>query len=182
MASAVPKIKLRDNGNGVFQAEDLIVHAGPEEIRFLESKLPLSPRKRTRICAHPGPQEKLHEMFIALSKGTYLRPSLHIGKEESLHVLEGEGDYIFFDNKGVIEKVVRLKPYGQGHSFYLRTPPEVWHALVVRSEVLMIHEITTGPFRKEDTVYAPWAPEDTDPTAAAYLDKLIRDADAFVRR
>lgn len=182
MDSAVPKIKLRDVGNGVFQAEELIIHAGPEEIRFLESKLSSSARKRTRICAHPGPQEKLHEMFIALSRGTYLRPSLHIGKEESLHVLEGAGDYVFFDQKGAIEKVVRLKPYGSGGSFYLRTPPNVWHALVVCSEVLMIHEITTGPFRKEDTVYAPWAPEDTDPAAAAYLDRLISDADAFVRR
>jgi hypothetical protein len=33
---------------------------------------------------------------------------------------------------------------------------------LIRSEVLVFHETTGGPFRRADTEFASWAPDDTD--------------------
>jgi len=38
----------------------------------------------------------------------------------------------------------------------------VFHTLIIRSDVLVFHETTNGPFDRKDTVFAPWAPEDDD--------------------
>ncbi|KPA34301.1 Cupin fold metalloprotein, WbuC family [Leptospira interrogans] len=37
-----------------------------------------------------------------------------------------------------------------------------YHTLMIRSEWLVFLEITKGPFRKEDTIFAPWSPEEND--------------------
>ena len=34
---------------------------------------------------------------------------------------------------------------------------------MIRSDVLVFHETTNGPFDRKDTVFAPWSPEDGDP-------------------
>jgi CO/xanthine dehydrogenase FAD-binding subunit len=50
-----------------------------------------------------------------------------------------------------------------------------FHTLIIRSRVLIVHEITNGPFRPEATVYADFAPEDSDThNTAAYRADLVR--------
>jgi hypothetical protein len=44
----------------------------------------------------------------------------------------------------------------------------------------VFHETTSGPFRREQTVFAPWSP-DADPAAvAAYLADVDTRAQAFL--
>ncbi|MBI2480932.1 MAG: cupin fold metalloprotein, WbuC family, partial [Planctomycetia bacterium] len=45
---------------------------------------------------------------------------------------------------------------------FVRLAPQVFHTLIVRSEYLMFHETTRGPFRREDTVFADWAPAESE--------------------
>ncbi len=50
-----------------------------------------------------------------------------------------------------------------------------FHTLIIRSDVLIVHEITNGPFRPQGTIFADFAPEDSDAEkAAAYQADLVQ--------
>ena len=104
----------------------------------------------------------MHEMLIALSRETYIRPHRHAGKSESVHVIAGSGDLALFDDGGNLCDVVELGPFGAGKCFYYRMAAPQYHMLIVRSDILVVHETTNGPFRPHDTDFATWAPEEED--------------------
>ena len=86
--------------NEVFYTEKTITEIKTEDISFLKSNVKNTQKKRIRICTHLNEKEGLQEMFIALSDKTYIRPHKHLNKSESLHVLEGSADVVFFDEEG----------------------------------------------------------------------------------
>ena len=50
-----------------------------------------------------------------------------------------------------------------------------FHTLIIRSDLVIVHEITNGPFRPAATVFADFAPEDGDVEKAAdYQMELVR--------
>ena len=166
-------IRTKAESNAVFYADEAPVSVGLEEIEFLKSHLEKTALKRVRLCAHSGVEDALHEMLIVLSKETYIRPAKHLGKAESLLVVEGFADAVFFDEHGEIERVLPLGDYASGRRFYYRISEPVYHTLLIRSETLVFHEATRGPFRSEDTVFAPWSPAEDEPAAArAYMQRL----------
>jgi cupin fold WbuC family metalloprotein len=161
-------------------AEERIVKIGREEVDALKRFLAEAPRGRTRLCAHRDVGEALHEMLIALRRGVYIRPHRHLGKNESFHIVEGLVDVVVLDEGGSISEVVTMGDYGSGRNFYYRLSNPCYHTLLIRSEVLVVHETTSGPFRKEDTEFAPWAPEETDFVAAQeFMSNLSRGVDRF---
>ena len=172
-------IRLKAQNPDVFTADEPIVQFSRDEVGYLKELAPRSARKRVRICAHKDSGLPLNEMLLLFARGTYIRPSKHIGKEESLHVVDGRGLYVFFDEKGRMNKAIPVGDLASGRSFYVRTPPEVYHSLLVESDFLVLHEVTQGPFRREDTVYADWAPADGDPAIAATMEKMLSDAKAL---
>ena len=130
-------------------------------------------RQRVRFCSHSVPQEPVHEMFIVHPKGAYVRPHKHLNKAESMLVLEGEVDYVIFEEYGTVENVISMGDYPSGKPFYRSIRPELFHMLLIRSEWLVFLEITKGPFIKEDTIMAHWSPEETDKLSIEeYFDKL----------
>jgi cupin fold WbuC family metalloprotein len=146
----------------IYFANPPIVAVGPEEIGFLNNNVQYTERKRTRLCAHQDTEEKLHEMFVVYTNSTYMRPNKH-PKDESLHILDGFADFVFFDQKGNVTDVLQLGSLGSGRPFYCRVPRDTYHTVLIRSERLTIHEGLSGPFRKDSTtVFAPWAPLETD--------------------
>ena len=47
---------------------------------------------------------------------------------------------------------------------------------MIRSDFFVFHETTQGPFRREETVFAPWAPEETELAAVKeYQEQLERE-------
>lgn len=147
----------------VFVAKESIVVLGDEELAFVRKQALSSPRQRARICAHRHSEDLLHEMFIALSKQTYIQPHRHRQKSESFHVVEGEVDVILFEDDGTINEVVRLGPFGSGRACFYRLDTHRYHTLVIRSDLLVMHEVTNGPFDRRLTEYAPFAPGEEDP-------------------
>src|SRR5204862_7175921 len=75
-------------------------------------------RRRARLCAHPNPDDPLHEMLIVLDRGTYVRPHRHAGKSESFHVIEGELDVVLFAYDGPVRDVIRNGSYGTVRDVY----------------------------------------------------------------
>lgn len=135
-------------------------------------------RKRIRLCAHGSPDDRLHEMLIVHERSTYVRPHKHLGKTESTHIIEGLVDVVLFDDDGQIERVISMGDYASGKTFYYRIETPVFHTLIIRSDVLVFHETTNGPFERRDTVFAPWAPEDND---VNFVSTFISDLDGRVR-
>lgn len=143
-------------------AKDPVVRIGKAEVDFLKSKVHESQRQRFRVCAHSDTENKLHEMVVVYTKQTYIHPNKHINKEESLLVIEGLADFVLFNNTGQVIDVVHLGDYASGRQFYVRAPHSTYHSVFVRTDFLVVHETTEGPFRKESTVPAPWAPDEGD--------------------
>ena len=144
-------------------------------VSFLKEAALETGRRRSRLCTHGAPEGPLHEMFIVHERDTYVRPHKHLAKSESLHIIEGSADLILFEEDGRITRVVPMGDYRSGRPFYYRIAPSCYHSLVIRSELLVFHETTTGPFRREAMAFAPWAPDESDAAElAAYLDRLNR--------
>lgn len=143
----------------VYYANDRLTKCDSVTIEDLKLEASKRPRKRVRLCTHDEVSNKLHEMLIVHEKGCYVRPHKHLGKVESIHIIEGAVDILFFDEEGAINQVIKMGAINSGLTFYLRIDAPLYHTLLIRSEVLVFHETTNGPFERDHTVYAPWAPE-----------------------
>ena len=151
--------------DGVLFADERIVKVGSEVMEMLKESVSHIESKRMRLCTHPDIGSDLHEMFVVLTKDTYIRPHKHIGKSESFHIIEGSLDVAIFNDSGSIHDVVQLGDHLSGFDFYYRLSEPRYHTPVVTSDIVVFHETTKGPFVRSDTVYAPWAPEEGESAA-----------------
>jgi cupin fold WbuC family metalloprotein len=150
-----------------------VVSVSRADLEYLKIEVNKTTRKRIRLCTHQSDDALLHEMFVVYTGMTYVRANCHIGKDESLHILEGYADFIFFDKDGNILEVIELGDKNSGKNVFIRVPKGVFHTIIMKSDYLIIHEATPGPFNRDDTLWAPWAPLDSDIKAvAAYQVKL----------
>lgn len=157
----------------VYQAEGQVVWANRENINFLKARASENPRGRARLCAHPGPNDSTHEMLVALTKSNWLRPHIHPGKVESFHCIEGEMLVFLFRNDGSILEVIPMGDLNSGKAFYYRHTISTYHTLIALTDLVVFQEVTQGPFSKDGTVLAPWAPaEGPDGKLQAYLEGL----------
>ena len=164
--------------DGVWEAAGGLATIQQEHIQFLKDQIPASPRKRTRICIHRCGESPIHEMIIALDRHSYIRPHKHLGKTESFHLIEGRADAIFFDDTGGITEVVNL---AEGESIFYQVSEPCFHMQIVRSPFLVFHEVTGGPFRREDTVFASWSPgEESTAEVALFLAETENKLKAYM--
>ncbi len=169
-------MNLRKVNEEVFIAEDSIVRLGDGEITFLKRQAQANARKRARICAHKTNDDALHEMVIAISAASYIHPHKHLGKSESFHIIEGEVDVAVFDESGAVADVIQLGAIGSGRKFYYRLSESAFHTLLIRTEFLVVHEVTNGPFDRDRTVLAPFAPPEDEADQARDYMKRVSDA------
>lgn len=139
-------------------------------------------RLRSRVCCHQGLSDSPQEMIISLEPRTYIRPHRHFGRAESGLGLRGVADAVFFDEQGGITEAWPMGSYESGLRFFYRIQEPVFHCLVVRGGPFVFHEVSTGPFTRESTQFAPWTPAEEDAAAVSrYLDELGGRIDAFYR-
>jgi cupin fold WbuC family metalloprotein len=167
-------VSIEAKSDEVFQAVGGIVQVRPEDVARVVAKGTTNSRKRARLCAHPGPDDRLHEMLIVLDRGTYIRPHRHGGKAESFHIIEGELDVVIFHDDGTIREVVRMGPYGSGRAFYYRIMEPCYHSVLIHTPYALFHETTNGPFNRGDTEFAAWSPAEGDSGVEAFVGR-IRD-------
>ena len=159
----------------VFIASDSIVKIGEEEVIFLKQRASSNQRHRARICAHKADDEALHEMLIAISKECYVHPHKHLGKSESFHIVDGIVDVVTFNDLGDIVEIIELGDRRSGRNFYYRLPEGAFHTLLVRTEFIVLHEVTTGPFLRERTILADFAPpEEQVAKAGVYISEVAK--------
>lgn len=145
-----------------------------QDIERLKDRSRLTRRGRIRLCAHRDVLAPVHEMLIVHPRGAYVRPHQHVGKEESLHLIEGEVTVVLFGPDQSVQAVIPMGAYGTGRTFYYRLAADVYHTLLIESETVVFHEVTSGPFDKADMVVAPWAPAEGDqPAVQRFLSGLL---------
>jgi cupin fold WbuC family metalloprotein len=167
----------------VFVVNEPIIRLGGEAVAFLKEQARKNPRGRARICTHKSDDDTLHEMIIALSSTSYVQPHKHVGKCESFHIVEGEVDIAVLDNDGRVVDVVELGGPGSDRNFYYRIPEHVFHTLLIRTELLVVHEVTIGPFDRHRTVTADFAPPESDhEQAREYVERMRSEVARRLRR
>ncbi|HUI07371.1 MAG TPA: WbuC family cupin fold metalloprotein [Verrucomicrobiae bacterium] len=171
-------MRFREHNAEVLYAEDPIVQVDREDIEFLVKRAFGNPRKRIRLCAHKNVGDPLHEMLIVHARDCYVRPHKHAAKSESFHIVRGAVDIVLFDEAARIIEVVPMGDYSTGRKFFYRLADPYYHTLLIHSDYVVFHEITNGPFDRADTIFAPWAPVETDPVAVrSFMNELARSVD-----
>lgn len=167
-SSHKPGIRYADYENGITHISGDVVLTERKQAEELDTK-------RSRICFHRGSADALHEMMITFHRDTYVRPHKHLSKTESYLVIDGEIELVYFDDNGVVKKRVDMGNYTSGKDFYLKSVSDEWHTVLIKSEFATILEVTNGPFVADECVFASWAPEVSDKSAAdAYMQKLLQ--------
>jgi hypothetical protein len=78
--------------------------------------------------------------------------------------------------------VIRLGAPGSGRCFYYRLSESAFHTLLIRSEFLVVHEVTNGPFDPDRTMLAPFAPPEDRPEAVrSYMTRVGDQVAAYLR-
>ncbi len=150
--------------NAVFNQDDVIV-VDRAKIDELKARSLTADRQVFRLCLHPNPEAGLHEMLIVHQKDAYVKPHKHFAKSESFHVIEGELDVFLFDDSGAITRKIELGEYRSGKPFCYRLSAPVFHTVLPKSAQVVFHETTDGPFKREETLFSAWSPEEKDTAA-----------------
>ncbi|QJQ03382.1 WbuC family cupin fold metalloprotein [Herbaspirillum rubrisubalbicans] len=151
-----------------------VVTASRADILHLEQLSASNARQRVRLCAHDSLEDSLHEMLIVIQgPSAYVRPHKHPGKSESMHVISGRVDLVMMDDAGAVTQIIEMGDYASGLPFYERVDRPIFHTLIIRSDVLVFHEVTNGPFLPNATVFPDWAPDGSDAALAGrYVGEL----------
>jgi cupin fold WbuC family metalloprotein len=163
-------------GPGVLVADADPVCVGADALSALREEARTAPRKRARICAHRGAGDAVQEMIIAFTEESYVAPHRHLGKSESFHIVEGEADVVLFDERGDVLRVIRMGPPGSGRTWFYRISEPVYHTVIVRSPMLVLHEAASGPFVPCAPCGAPFAPPESDEEGSRRYRRELLDA------
>lgn len=150
---------IRKESDEVLYSEDEYISLNNKNIEWLKGLCAKNSSGKIRLCNHRSIKDNLHEMLIVHSKNCYVRPHKHINQIESMSVLEGEADYIIFDDNGNVTKVLKMGEKVSGKVFYNRIDKPKYHMLIIRSDYLVFHEITNGPLDRSKTIFPDWAPK-----------------------
>jgi len=112
-----------------------------------------------RTCIHSSDDDNVHEMLIAHTSDTYVRPHKHRINGESLQFIEGEAIAILFNEDGSIFKAFKVGDLLSEHAFYYSMQSSMYHMLIIKSDFLIFKETTRGPFVRDDTIFPEWAPD-----------------------
>jgi cupin fold WbuC family metalloprotein len=149
----------------VYRTHGKLTKVSGDDVVFLKAQAAKNERRRVRLCAHPDNADLLHEMLIIHVQNTYVAPHKHVNKSESFHIIEGALNVFLFDDDGRVIETIRMGEITSSRVFYYRLSSSVYHSVLPESEFVVFHEVTNGPFDRNDTVVAPWAPKADDENA-----------------
>lgn len=110
-----------------------------------------SPRLRMNRDMRNSAEDKSQRMLNALEPGTVLPVHRHRGSSETVVILKGAAEQLFFDNQGNITDRVLLKPDSNCVGFNIEKGR--WHKIVALESGTVI-------FEAKDGAYEPLTPED----------------------
>lgn len=166
----------------ILYTNSIITKIDDADVAFLKDRARANKRKRVRLCTHSDIDDSLHEMLIVHSAGNYVPPHKHSGKSESFHIIEGTLKIVLFFDDGNIREIINMsEPQNGDIPFFYRLSESIFHTVITTSEIVVFHETTNGPFRREDKLLAEWAPNDDDPYTVQkqYMEELRSRIEKF---
>jgi cupin fold WbuC family metalloprotein len=142
-----------------------------------------SERLRKIYPIHRRQSAPVQRMLNFLQPGTYIQPHLHSreGAVESMYVIQGNIDFITFDDQGTVQAVQEV---GEGTTHYLvDIVAGVWHTFVVRQPDTVLFEVKMGPYdARLDKTFATWAPNEGVDDVSAYMRSLDQQIDVIKKQ
>ena len=165
--SGKPEIKTASDA-----PEGAVVAVDENLISSVVKESRISPRKRMILPLHKGDFALLQRMLNAIQPGSYIRPHRHAkDRAESIVVLQGAIRFLVFDDRGEIFQTLELR--AGTPTFGIDFEGGVWHSFQTLEKDTVLFEVKPGPYNPDtDKEFAPWAPEEFSPEAAAYLESL----------
>ena len=160
-----------EESKGIYYSQDKVFTLSGEMIEFLLLSAENNAEGRqSRLCTHFNHDNLLHEMIIVHLKGNYIPPHKHANKIESFHIIKGKLAVVLFSNDGEIKEIVLLD--ANNGNLYYRLSESLFHTVVPLSDYIVFHEVTNGPFKKEDMFLPEWAPKKGDKSISRFQDGL----------
>jgi len=135
-----------------------------------------SPRRRKNLNFHHDAEEPCHRLLNAIEPDSYVRPHRHLGEtqDETALVVRGRLGVVIFDETGTVVESRMLAAGGE--TFGATVPRGVFHTFISLEPRTVFFEAKAGPYRPlGPESFAPWAPAEGAPEAAAWLEALRRE-------
>ena len=130
----------------------------------------IAPQQRARVLLHPGQDDSLHEMLIALPQASCDVPHINFKSGKSFHVVRGDMAVMTFSSDGelVIPTLLGATLPSSGRMVRLNQP--FWHTIIPLSDYVVFVETIIGPFTGNR--FAPWAPSADETAWEAFADSV----------
>ena len=146
----------------VFKNVDDVIVVDAEWIERVKDSARRQPLRRARLNLHRSDDDQVQEMLIAFCRDTLNAPHRHLAKSESLHALEGRALICFFGDDGTVTKRLTIGGPDTGLPPLYRLSSPRWHTVIPLDEIVVVHEVTMGPFRREQDIVPSWMPKGED--------------------
>ena len=103
-----------------------------------------SPRLRMNMDLRNGPEDTSQRMLNALEPGTVLPIHRHRESSETVVILRGKIEWIFYDENG--NETERVVLDANGEPRMLNVERDRWHSLVCLEEGSVLYESKDGPY------------------------------------
>ena len=133
---------------------------GQDELTRLKQMAREAPTRRARTCLHQTHDDTIQEMLIALLCDSIVHPHRQQNKSKSYTVIEGSLTVTYYDESGNAVHEVEMGASDSDRVFVIRFPSDQWHTVRAESPLVIYLETITGPYRQEETEWAPWASDD----------------------
>jgi cupin fold WbuC family metalloprotein len=114
-----------------------------------------SPHRRARVLLHPGQEDSLHEMLIALPRESCDIPHINFKSGKSFHIVRGEMAVMLFPDDGSEVLPCRLGASPTDPRRMVRLNKPTWHTIIPMSDYVVFIETIIGPFTGNR--FAEWA-------------------------
>ena len=104
-----------------------------------------SPRLRMNMDLRNGPEDQSQRMLNALEPGTVMPIHRHRGSSETVVILRGKIEWIFYDENGNETERVTLDANGEPRM--LNVEKDRWHSLVCLESGSVLFECKDGGYR-----------------------------------
>ena len=111
-----------------------------------------NPRKRTNYDMRTSPEDGSQRMLNALEPGTVMPIHRHHGSSETVVILRGKIQWVFYDDQGRITESTELR--SDGDIRMLNVEKDCWHSLECLESGSVLFESKDGPYHplEEDEV------------------------------
>ena len=115
-----------------------------------------APHRRARVLLHPGQEDSLHEMLIALPRESCDVPHINFKSGKSFHIVRGEMAVMLFADDGNEVQPCRLGALPTNACRMVRLNRSYWHTIIPLSDYVVFIETIIGPFTGNR--FAEWSP------------------------